>query len=190
MTLRFKCKSCGIDKRLNDDPGKFKPGPFKCPKCKERGKIYRVKESASPSKPSKDIVVSPAMFRNRPIWFSFLAFCAFMFFISAPDMSSSIGFQIPFIIIFGIWWLKCKHTSLTITTDKSVFRRGLLSKSTSEIRHSDVRNLQLSQRMMQRIFNVGNISISSAGQSDVEILVHGIPKPNDIIREINARRES
>jgi uncharacterized membrane protein YdbT with pleckstrin-like domain len=56
-------------------------------------------------------------------------------------------------------------------------REGLISKRTNEIRHSDVRNIQVTQGFFDRIFGVGTIAISSAAQSEVEISFSGLAHP-------------
>ena len=43
-----------------------------------------------------------------------------------------------------------------------------------------MRNVQVLQTPCQRVFNTGNIGISSAGQSGIEIQVDGIPEPEKI----------
>lgn len=105
---------------------------------------------------------NPAMFRNSPG--KFLLCCALCLVI--------IG--IPMLVV---WWLKCKYTKLTITTSRVVLRKGILSKSLNEVRHEHIRNVQLYQTFVQRLFNVGRLGISTAGQSGVEITVDGIPDP-------------
>jgi len=40
--------------------------------------------------------------------------------------------------------------------------------------------VQLDQTFFQRIFDVGKIGISSAGQADLEISVTGIPQPERV----------
>ncbi len=59
-------------------------------------------------------------------------------------------------------------------------RRGILSKFTSEVFHKDVRNVQVSQNVLQRLCDVGTIAISSSGQSDFEISVDSMPEPNRV----------
>jgi hypothetical protein len=41
---------------------------------------------------------------------------------------------------------------------------------------------------MERLFGVGTIAISSAGQGDIEIVVPGIPSPNKIKEIIDGSR--
>ncbi len=84
------------------------------------------------------------------------------------------------LIILLIWWLKTKATVLTVTNERTILRRGLLSKSLNEVWHQDVRNVRLSQTFWQRMFSTGTLEVSSAGQADVEIKVKGIPDPDDV----------
>jgi len=81
--------------------------------------------------------------------------------------------------LFG-WWLVTRCTSLRVTTERSLFRRGVLSRQSSEVRHSDVRNLQVHQSLYQRLVGIGKLAISSAGQEDMEIVVRGIPDPHGV----------
>ncbi len=113
----------------------------------------------------------PAMFRNRPIAF---ILCVIL-------IPVGIG---ALILIF--WFLRCVATSLMVTTKRTVFRRGILAKRTNEVRHKDVRNIKVEQSILQRLFGVGDIAISSSGQSEMEIMVSGIPGPQkiaDLIRQ-------
>lgn len=83
------------------------------------------------------------------------------------------------IYLFG-WWLQTRYTTLTVTNRRTELRRGLFSRRTSEVRHEDVRNLQVHQTTMERLLGVGDIAISSAGQDDLEIHVNGISNPQKI----------
>lgn len=115
----------------------------------------------------------PSMFRNRPVEFVFTCVLCLVI----------IG-----LIMFLVWWLKCKATKLTVTNDRTILRRGILSKSISEVWHQDVRNVQLDQTFFQRIFSVGRVGISSSGQSGVEIAVNGIPEPERVKELIDKHR--
>ena len=115
----------------------------------------------------------PSMFRNRPV--EFVVTCLLCLVL--------VGF-----VMFFFWWLKCIGTKLTVTTDRTTLRRGILSKSVTEVWHQDVRNVQLDQTFFQRIFGVGTIGISSAGQSGLEISVAGIPDPDRVKALIDQHR--
>lgn len=100
--------------------------------------------------------------------------------------ANPIGFLLTLLLIpvFGIgllilivWFIDCQGSSLTVTNKRSILRSGILSKHTSEVLHKDVRNLQVSQGIINRMFGVGSIAISSAGQSDFEIYIRGVTDP-------------
>ncbi len=92
------------------------------------------------------------------------------------------------LLLLLLWWLSCRATNLTVTDKRTILRTGLFSKHTSEVFHKDVRNIQVDQSLGQRVFGVGTISISTAAQSDFEIVVSGIPNPDGLRALIDAQR--
>jgi uncharacterized membrane protein YdbT with pleckstrin-like domain len=84
------------------------------------------------------------------------------------------------IVSLAIWYLQVICTTLTVTNKRTILRKGVLSKSVSEVWNRDIRNIQIYQSLMQRLFGVGNIGISSSGQGDIEIAVSGLPDPEGI----------
>jgi predicted Zn finger-like uncharacterized protein len=78
------------------------------------------------------------------------------------------------------WWLLTQFTALTVTNRRTVLRRGLFRRDTTEVRHRDVRNLQVDQSPLDRLLGVGDLAISSAGQGDIEIVARGVPNPEKI----------
>ena len=116
----------------------------------------------------------PSMFRNQPV--AFVLSC----------LLCLIGVGIPILIV---WWLRCLGTTLTVTDEKSMLRKGILSKYTNEVMHDNVRNIQVRQSFFQRIMNVGYVGISSAGQAGMEIEVKGIPDPDEVQRLISEHRK-
>lgn len=117
----------------------------------------------------------PCMFRNNPIGFVLaIVLCLVL-----------IGF-----VILLIWRLRTLGTTLTVTNERITLRRGILSKHTNDIYHSDVRNVQIAQTFFQRIFDVGTVGIASAGSGAMEITVVGMPQPNKVKELINQHRRS
>ena len=118
---------------------------------------------------------NPSMFRNHPVQFVLGILLCFVI----------VG--IPFLFV---WWLRCKGTKLTVTNERTTLRRGILSKYLTEVMHENVLNIEIRQTFGQRIFGVGAIAISSAGQPGFEIEVRGIPDPEGIKRLIDEHRKS
>ena len=116
----------------------------------------------------------PSMFRNNPIGFilSILLIAAF-----------GLG-----LLILLVWWLKVLGITLIVTDERVTLRKGILSKHTNEVYHTDIRNVQISQGLFQRMLGVGTIGISSAGHAGIEIQVAGLPKPQKIKDIIDQHR--
>lgn len=116
---------------------------------------------------------SPSMFRNHPIWF---LLCILLCIVG-------VG-----IIMMIVWYLECRATRVTVSNLRTTLHEGILSRSISEVWHRDVRNVQIHQSFLQRMTGVGRISISSAGQSGIEIDVRGLRDPDSIKRLIDKQR--
>lgn len=115
----------------------------------------------------------PKMFRSHPFLFiAMLLLCPL-----------GIG-----LIIMFIWWLNCKAERLIVGSESVELQLGILSKHQNEVFYSDVRNIQISQSLCDRIFNVGRIGISSSGQDGIEIEIGGIYNPDAIRDFIYAHR--
>ena len=116
----------------------------------------------------------PSMFRNNPIGFilSILLIAVY-----------GLG-----LLILLFWWLKVLGTTLIVTDERVTLRKGILSKHTNEVYHTDIRNVQIKQGILQRMFGVGTIGISSAGQGAIEIEVAGLPTPQKIKDIIDQHR--
>lgn len=134
----------------------------------------------------------PSMFRNRPILF--LVLIAGPIVLLRQDDSRLRGFgalMIPISVLSLLaWWLRCRAVTLTVTDRDVSLRRGLLSRDVNEVPIRGVRNIRVRQGMLQRLLGVGYLGISSAGQSDVEIEVHGIPAPGTVKRIVGQQKES
>lgn len=84
------------------------------------------------------------------------------------------------------WWLTVLFTKLSITNSRTILRRGIISRFTTEVQHDDIRNIQVDQTMFERIVGVGDVAISSSGQDDLEVDVDGIPQPNRLAKMIRS----
>ena len=93
-------------------------------------------------------------------------------------------------VIWWVAWYVSAHlwVKLRISNKRTVRREGIIRRHTSEVLHDHVRNVEIKQSFLQRVFKVGYIGISSAGQDDIEIQVHDIPKPYEIKKLIDEYR--
>jgi len=117
----------------------------------------------------------PSMFRSKPFLFT-ICLALILFY--------GLGLAILF-----FWWFYNLGTTLILTDKRTILRTGIFSKYTTEVWHKDVRNVQVGQSFMDRIFGVGYVGISSAGQSGIEVQAWGIPNPATIKRLIDEQSE-
>ena len=108
----------------------------------------------------------PAMFRNRPLLFAVAL-------VLVPVWGLGLLVLVP-------WWIACLGTTLLVTDRRVTLRRGILSR--------DIRNVQVRQGVLQRLFDVGDLGLSSSGQGGIEIEVAGIPHPRRVAALIDAGR--
>lgn len=100
----------------------------------------------------------------------------------------------PFLTIFTLGlatlflWFRNLGNRLYITNKRSILRTGFFAKSTTEVLHDHVRNVQVDQTFLNRLFNVGTIGISSSGQDGIEIVAHSVPRPMEVKKTIDLYR--
>ena len=115
----------------------------------------------------------PAMFRAHPFWFilSVLLIAAF-----------GIG-----IVILVYWYILTRATALTVTDSDILYERGILSKDRTSVSLRHVRSVNVMQSFVNRIFGVGTIQISTAGDEPEFTIAH-MPDPH-VIREAIAKAQ-
>jgi uncharacterized membrane protein YdbT with pleckstrin-like domain len=79
--------------------------------------------------------------------------------------------------------LQRQTVKLTITGDKLRYETGLASKSMRIIQLSKVQDVRVIQSLWQRIFDVGDISIETAGESS-RLVVHNLDQPRQLAEQI------
>ena len=91
------------------------------------------------------------------------------------------------------WWvarfLDWRTTNFVVTTDRLIYRHGVLSKHGIEIPLERVNNVLFSQRLFERMLGAGDLVIESAGESGRQSF-SDVRKPsavqNEIYRQIEA----
>lgn len=87
------------------------------------------------------------------------------------------------VLVLAWWWFDRFSAAIIITTKRTTMQTGIFNRSTSEVVHDNIRNVQVDQTFWQRVWKVGKLGISSSGQDGVEIQVNHLPNPNRL-REI------
>ncbi len=145
------------------------------------------------TRPSDDestlVELHPAMFRRHPFLYLALvglAIASAIFGVMASiDQNWTLAAICLGVLVLSAgyliyWYVEIIATTLQVTNKRTTLRKGILSKSTTEVQHDDVRNLQVHQNVIQRILGIGDIAISSSGQDDLELFVKAIPAPEEV----------
>jgi uncharacterized membrane protein YdbT with pleckstrin-like domain len=77
------------------------------------------------------------------------------------------------------WWIATKLDRLVIKGDEIVWTHGLLKKQYTEINLGSVRTVRVSQGILRRIMNAGDVTIFTSGDIP-ELMIKGLPNPGAI----------
>ena len=96
----------------------------------------------------------------------------------------------PLLLLWpGSRWLRRQATRTVVTGDRLRYETGLVSKSTRTIQLAKVQDVRVEQRLAQRLFNVGNLSIETAGEASRLTLVN-VDEPHKLADEIMNRSQA
>ncbi len=95
----------------------------------------------------------------------------------------------PLILLWPLMrWIKRSVSKATITGDRLRYVTGFTSKSTRTIQLNKVQDVRVDQRMTQRMFGVGDISIETAGEAS-RLMLHNVDSPQALADEILNRAQ-
>jgi membrane protein YdbS with pleckstrin-like domain len=110
--------------------------------------------------------IRPEMIRARPIQFAL-----------SVVLIPAYGLGL---VLLAYWWLSTVSRELTVTPRRVRKRSGILANQTTELRHADVKNVQVSQGPIQNLLNTGTLRLSSAGQAGIELTMTDIDDPQGV----------
>jgi hypothetical protein len=146
-------------------------------------------EEAPPADEERTLYVTgPVIFRGRPgkTLIAVLIGCVAIFTlfggfrdrIEGEWVRTTAWVLLGIAVVYMLWrWMPCASAELTITTERTICRRGFISRATTEVLHRDVKMVHTEQSLLQRILRVGSLGVGSAGHSGMEIQIEGIPNP-------------
>jgi uncharacterized membrane protein YdbT with pleckstrin-like domain len=96
----------------------------------------------------------------------------------------------PLILLWPlVRWGRRQTMKTTIAGDRLRYETGLASKSTRTIQLSKIQDVRVEQRITQRIFGVGNLSIETAGETSFLTLMN-VDDPQGLADEIMNRSQT
>lgn len=95
----------------------------------------------------------------------------------------------PLILLWpGARALRRQYTKAVITGDRLRYEVGAAAKSTRNIQLSKVQDVRVDQRLLQRMLNVGNLSIETAGEAS-RLTIPNVDNPQGLADEIMNRAQ-
>ena len=92
------------------------------------------------------------------------------------------------VVWWAVWKIRTLSTALIITNKRTIERHGLLARRTHEVAHNRIEDIEITQTFLQRMWNIGTLGVSSAGESGVEIEVADLPDLSRLRETIDAYR--
>jgi len=86
---------------------------------------------------------------------------------------------IPLFLIF--WrWLQTKSTKYELSNQRLITRYGILNKKTDELELYRIKDYQLEEPILLRLFSLGNIVLKTSDRSHSEVVIHAIEKGEEL----------
>ncbi len=76
----------------------------------------------------------------------------------------------------------------SITSERLIERRGLLSQSRREVELVDIRSVEVTRTFAQRLLGIGSVVVSSAASADYLIRMQNVGNPDEIAETIRKAR--
>ncbi len=215
--LTFLCPHCGLSTNLSldacDKPARCTHCQLPFMPQLPTGQLLsegarQARPSDTTTKPGKSteqtvMTINPAAFREQPgrsIVLMALILVGLMGLIMfVGEASAGYGYALltallavvtlASAVVLAVQFIMSRFESLTITTQRSIWARGVINRRTSEVQHDDIRNIQVQQNLIERLVGAGTIAISSAGQDDMEITISGVANPRHVIDTIRTYQQ-
>ena len=84
------------------------------------------------------------------------------------------------IIMLLVAWARIASTQYRFTNQRLFKRTGLIAKHEEEIELFRIRDVKLSQGIIQRIFGIGDIVVISSDETSPILLIKGVRNPENI----------
>ena len=195
---KIVCDQC--ERTFPIEPGVAK---MPCPYCGDINRTGAAPLNADPASASERIlrVARPALVRGHPLASllsigvtlgSGILMLLTLTSTSVPDWTwwiGLIGLAVGGGWLLWIFVLGHRWDRLRITSRRTIDERGIVMRSTSEVLHTHVRNIRITQSFWQRIVRIGDLEIdSAAGDGTADNKIINVPDPDGIKRLIDAER--
>jgi uncharacterized membrane protein YdbT with pleckstrin-like domain len=105
---------------------------------------------------------------------------------------SAPNWVMAFPALIMVWpaarWLRRRFTKAVISGDRLRYEVGMASRSTRNIQLSKIQDVRVDQSLMHRLFDIGDLSIETAGETS-RLTLRNVDKPQQLADEIMSRAQ-
>jgi len=88
-------------------------------------------------------------------------------------------------LIFAIYkWLSLRATEQGVTNKRVIYKTGIISRKTEEMKLASVETVEITQGIMGRILGYGNIEVTGTGIND--LVFKSIDNPMEVKKSIES----
>jgi len=178
---------------------------MRCPQCgndTEQGAAFCSRCGTRMFAPKPAAVREYALALYRPsLWYYANGFLVAAIFIALggrllygknlpPQIHPQVGF-VPIgigILIIIVTLIRARTVNWSLTSDRLIEKRGLIASRRREMELADIRSVEVSKRVMQRMIGLGDVTIASAASADYAIRLHDIFDPDNAAETIRKAR--
>jgi uncharacterized membrane protein YdbT with pleckstrin-like domain len=92
------------------------------------------------------------------------------------------------VVIFLSGFVVNRSVDWSVTSDRIIERRGVLATNRREMELADIRSVEVSQRLLQRMLSLGDVTIASAASADFIVHLNHVAKPSQIAETVRQAR--
>jgi uncharacterized membrane protein YdbT with pleckstrin-like domain len=82
-------------------------------------------------------------------------------------------------------FVKRMATVYTITNQRLRIKRGIVARKIQQTRIDRVQNVNINQRVLERILRVGTVDFDTAGTDDSEFAFEGVSSPSRVVEAVD-----
>lgn len=113
------------------------------------------------------------------------AIAFWMLSVDLPWMAAIVGIVVGYLLVrLIVWWMRMHNTTLTITDRRCVLETGLFTRATTEFGRKEIVDVHVSQGVLNRLLNVGDLVIVSNNGSKKELVVMAVPDPDSVAHKM------
>ena len=89
-----------------------------------------------------------------------------------------------------VGFIKRVATSYTITNRRLHIKKGIVSRTIQETRLERVQNVNVTQGVIQRLFQIGDVDFDTAAGDDYNFIFAGVAEPQEVVEKVDEATRS